>query len=112
MMKGTILFFTLALILAASGCTGNEPTPFKTHAPPVGVSASDIQSLQMSDDEIKQFFKVKCSLCHPLTRITSQRKKYDDWLMTAYSMKNHYGVLITEEEGVVIALYINETYGK
>jgi hypothetical protein len=32
--------------------------------------------------------------------------------MTAYYMKNHYGVLITEEEGVVIALYINGTHGK
>jgi hypothetical protein len=111
-MKGASLFFTLALLMTASGCTGNEETPFKTHAPPVGVSDEFMQSVQTNSSEVKQFFEVKCSLCHPLTRITSKRKKYDDWLMTAYSMKNHYGVLITEEEGVVIALYINETYGK
>jgi hypothetical protein len=40
------------------------------------------------------------------------KKKYDDWHMTVYSMKNHYGVLIAEGEVEVIALYINETYGK
>ncbi len=111
-MKGTILFFTLVLMLLTIGCTGSEQTPFKSHAPPVGVSDAFMQSVQTNTSEVKQFFEVKCSLCHTLTRITSQRKKYDDWLMTAYSMKNHYGVLITEEEGIIIALYINETYGK
>ena len=111
-MKGASLFFTLSLMLLAIGCTGNEQTPFKSHEPPVGVPDAFIQSVQTNSSETKQLFEVKCSLCHTLTRITSQRKKYDDWLMTAYSMKNHYGVLITEEEGVVIALYINETYGE
>ncbi|MBU2559619.1 hypothetical protein KKA03_01855 [archaeon] len=111
-MKGTTLFFALSLLLLLAGCTGSEETPFKFHEQPVGVSDEFMKSVQTNTSEVKQFFEVKCSLCHPLTRITSKRKKYDDWLMTAYSMKNHYGVLITEEEGVVIALYINRTYGK
>ena len=106
------MFFALVLMLLAIGCTGSEQTPFKSHAPPVGVSTADIQSIQRDKGKVKQFFEVKCSLCHTLTRITSKRKKYDDWLMTAYSMKNHYGVLITEEEGIIIALHINGTYGK
>lgn len=109
-MKGTILFFTLALLLVTIGCTGSEQTPFKTHAPPVS-SGQYAPSLYMEDTpEIKQFFEVKCSLCHPLSYTTTTTKKYDDFLMTVYSMKNHRGVLITEEEVLTIAGYINETY--
>lgn len=113
MMKGTILFFTLALLLVTFGCTKSEQTPFKTHAPPVVTSAPTTPFFDLENrTEIKQFFEVKCSLCHPLSRSTSKRKKYDDWLMTVYHMKNLYGVLITDEEVDVIAGHINETYGK
>jgi cytochrome c5 len=113
MMKGIILFFTLALLLVTLGCTKNEQTPFKTHAPPVVTSAHETSSLHTKNStKIKEFFEVKCSLCHPLSRSTSKRKKYDDWLMTVYHMKNLYGVLITDEEVEVIGRYLNETYGK
>lgn len=110
-MKG-ILLFTLALMGLSLGCIKSEETPYKTHAPPVITSSKTI-SLHANDSaEIKQFFEVKCSLCHPLSYITTKRKNYDDWLMTAYSMKNHRGVLITEEEVLFVAQYINESYSK
>jgi protein-disulfide isomerase len=75
MMKGTILFFTLALMLLALGCIKSKETPFKTHAPPVVTSSPKTPSLQMNDiAKIKEFFEVKCSLCHSLSRISSTRK--------------------------------------
>ena len=111
-LKIAILFFTLFTMLLAIGCTQNEETAFKTHAPPVGGDGTGVLPTEfINNTETKRFFEIKCSLCHPLTRIFSKEKKYDDWLMTLYSMKNHYGVLITEEEAVLLALYINGTYG-
>jgi hypothetical protein len=110
-LKNTILFFTLFLMLLAAGCTQNNKTTFKTHATPVGGDGTDVPPAEfINNTKTQRFFEIKCSLCHPLTRISSKEKIYDDWLMTLYSMKNHYGVLITEEEAILIALYINGTY--
>jgi hypothetical protein len=112
LMKSIILFLTLVLLLLAPGCIKSEQTPYKTHAPPV-TSAPMMQFFDLKNStELKQFFEVKCSLCHPLTYPTTARKNYDDWLMTAYAMKNHHGALITEEEVIIIGGYLNETYGK
>jgi lipoprotein NlpI len=119
-MKGTILFCALALFLVTPGCIKSEQTSqcaendvILTHTPVNVTLVHETQLLQMKNSiEIKELFEVKCSLCHPLGRAKSTGKNYDDLLMTVYFMKNRYCALITEEEVVIIAGYINETYGK
>ncbi len=117
-MKNTALLCILALLLLTSGCTGSKPISecgedevLIMHSPEVVARAQEAASLQVEDKaKNKELFLIKCSMCHPLSRVIDASKKYDDWLMTLYSMKNRYCAQISEEEVFIIAGYINETY--
>jgi cytochrome c2 len=90
----SIIFFTLILGTLLVSCGTNTVTPNTS-----GGSSLDGQTLMQQ----------RCSVCHPLDRVTLARKTIDQWTQTVQRMIAHGAQLNNQEEQTLIA-YLAASY--
>ena len=103
-MKKVIAIFVLLLILVSvlSACSSSA-SPAATGANPAGdsVSASQLDG--------EALVNTKCTQCHDLNRVTSEKQTEAQWTRTVDNMVKK-GLSLTDAERTAIIGYLAETY--
>lgn len=123
---GCILSVTMILITAATltGCaqeriqptqaapqpTQGETAPTQPEAAPTQGAASPTAGGAMGLDGAT-LLQERCSSCHGIGRVTSQRKTREEWERTVSGMIA-MGARLTPEEKAILVEYLAATYGK
>jgi cytochrome c2 len=89
-MKQVVTLLGTGLLLLASEAAFSAEKP-----------AADAQSL----------FEQKCTICHSMSRATSQKKTPREWERTVLRMKNANGAPISDQEAKTIIDYLSKHYG-
>ena len=66
----------------------------------------------VAENDVKDIFEKRCSLCHPVSKPLGQSKSGEEWRKTVTKMKGYAGGRISNEEAETITKYLTEIRGK
>ncbi|MGD1995736.1 MAG: hypothetical protein PVH62_03075 [Anaerolineae bacterium] len=100
MRKGTAVWIALAALMVTVGLLGACSAPVEeeatTEPAPTDGGAALLQE--------------RCTVCHPLDRVTRAQKTREEWERTVDRMVGR-GAELNEEEQSILIEYLTETYG-
>jgi mono/diheme cytochrome c family protein len=88
-----LLLVVVLSILFLAGC-GGSAQPAATTAPAAAPSQDTSQGQSLVEN--------RCTVCHPLSQVTSQRKDRAGWTSTVQRMVGHGANLNADEQKLVI----------
>ena len=96
-----VLLVTMAVTLAACGTKSTTQAPASNPTIAPSTSGNDGQAL-LND---------RCTKCHSLDRVTSQKNSADQWTKIVSRMVQN-GAKLTSDEQKVLVDYLAKTYGQ